>query len=137
MATISFTVRNGQDQGARPDGARITMPVTVSRHEPRTPTVDAKTYAAMDGGSGSTRVRGWTFEGQIVIPRITLDQLPEFIDFAFAMMYGFENPFTFDATGAPGVYDVITARVTNPKLLLERIYRREFSTTIDYVETVA
>lgn len=135
MGQLIFTVRDGEDQAARPDGAEYNWYVRINNLKPLVPKRVGTSTMSISGKSGETRIRGTVVRDTIVIPYITLAQLPIARDFANSMVYGFSNPFYFDGTDNPGIHRPFWGVVTDDELTpIENFGCNSFSMSIPFTE---
>jgi hypothetical protein len=118
MSIFQFSVRNSQFPDDRGEGQLVTMNHNLSQCNPRTPSRVGSSTTSLSGDRGTTRVRGKTYDYQMVIPDIPWEMLPIMIDFAESMQYGYANPFLFNGTDMFGHYITFTAIVTDDKINL-------------------
>lgn len=132
MSSITFTAQNAVDPGTRPNGTVVTLSnIKVSSAAPTPPTANSKTTTSLDGTAGVTRIRGFYTDRVLVIPYFTVAQLPDYIDFARAIIYGYSNPFTINLSDIAG-RDTVTAVCLDTTVPIDEVGCSGFTMTVPY-----
>ena len=134
MSVLSFVIRDGLDPVNRQEGVTFSWNVNVNTLKPLVPTRIGKTTTSLSGRSGETRIRGTQVRDTIVIPKVTLLELPIALDFAAAMIYGYGNPFFFEGTDNFGIHRPFWGVVTADITPISNEGCKEWSMSIPFVE---